>query len=234
LDAILPAEFRAGNILEQSGREFDPVEIMDYCNTQAFLFNKRVVIIENCPLLKGSKKDSSADSKSKKENDSTTQFLKWIQDSVASDSSFCMIFTHYEESDKKNALSKVQKLYKVIEKVGFIFPYFQLPTEFFGFINQSAEMRQSESLLSFHKLMGEDIEPSKISYMLMGFIRRRIKENLETASGIKDINLVRRQVNHYLQTLEIENRLRPRDQDLFSEDPQYVIEQWIMEYAGRK
>lgn len=231
LNNLISSDARVGNMLEQTGRQFDPTEIVDFCNTVGFLFNQRVVIVENCHLLKSSSKYESEgddeDEQSMSSGDSS--FLDWMESEIPNKPEFTIIFVYYENRDKKQKVTKTNRLYKFIQKFGSIY-HFPLSAEIFKFAKASSSLKCRDSLIALHKFLGEDPDVSKLAYQLMPIIRKNYWEQ----SFLKIENITptayNRALNHYIQTLDIENRLRPREQDMISEDPQFVLEQWILNF----
>ncbi len=222
MDILIPSEYRDGNLLIQSGREFNPLEVMDFCDTLPFLYHKRVVLIENCPFLYESRK-----SKKKVAATPEDQFVDWLESNLANNPTFCIVFTLLEDNEKIS-LSKLSPLNKSISKKGKIFT-FPLPEEIVEFIEHCAASRQKDALNTLNRIYARGIDSGEISYRLMTRLRYYLKKGIsqKLPAGLKS-GVIKSDLNFYLDSLDVENRLRPRDMDLMSEDSLYVLEEWIL------
>jgi DNA polymerase III delta subunit len=222
MDALIPSEYRDGNLLEQSDKDFDAQEIMDFCNTLPFLYHKRIALIENCPFFYESKKKLK-----KGQENPDVSFVKWLESNLDNKPTFCIVFTLLEDNDKIK-LSQTSALAKLISKKGKVYT-FPLPEEIVQFIELCAASRQAEALRIINRLFAQGIDPDEICYRLMARLRYYLKKNMVSKiSGNSRPSALKSEILNYVDTLDAENRLRPREMDLISEDPLYILEEWIL------
>ena len=221
LDQLIPVEYRDGNYIYYTGKSFDPVEITDFCDTIPFLYNRRIIQVDDCPLLYESKKTNQA---------MEDTFITWLENNKADPSTFTIIFTLCDDGDKIS-LKQTSKLYKFLVKNGFV-AQFPLPEEINEFIQTVARMKTAKSLQLLDELYKQGIATEDICYGMMTRIRYSIRRDIDFNVSNNKLSNLKYLLHYYLDTLDVENRLRPRAQDLFSEDPQNIIEQWILQHKN--
>jgi len=222
MDVLIPTEYRDGNLLEQSEKDFNALEVMDFCDTLPFLYHKRIALIENCPFFYESKKKLK-----KGQENPDASFVKWLESNLDNNPTFCIVFTLLEDNEKIK-LSKTSALSKLISKKGKVYT-FPLPEEIVQFIELCAASRQAEALRTINRLFAQGIDTDEICYRLMTRLRFYLKRGMVSKmSGNNRPAVLKPEIANYVDSLDAENRLRPREMDLISEDPLYILEEWIL------
>ena len=171
LDLLLPKEYRDGNLLVQDSKTFSVTDIIDFCDTLPFLASRRVVLIENCPLLQESKRSP------KKLDEASNLLLSWLDSHKdEKEKSYCLLFSFVEDTEKSKLYTS-NKLYKFISKQGIVSEC-PLSESIQEFINACSQNNIPKSLEKLEKLFAEGIDSSELGYQLMGRLRYPLKRDL--------------------------------------------------------
>ncbi|MDI6784809.1 MAG: hypothetical protein QME64_12045 [bacterium] len=248
---ILP-EFRDGNLNEYAGKGLDLMELITVSDTYPFLADRRVIVIENYPYISGTKKLAA------KPAAELDRFAEYISKRQASWT--IIIFTFEEDKEKGRTISKAKPLVDAIKKKGVIIE-FPFKGVIFKFIDALGERDSALALNYLHSFFYNEVEekePNAIHKMISRNIRfwlqalllkgESSEEELPDSASL-NINKqkpsfprfkVEQQAKRFSKKelitattdlVALEDKLNPRATDIIAEDPELILEKWLVKFC---
>ncbi|MCX7919499.1 MAG: hypothetical protein N3A72_07800 [bacterium] len=251
INQLIPAEFRDGNLTEFNGKNLDVFEVITLSDTYPFLASRRVIIIENYPFLGGTKKLSA------KATADLERFAEYFNEQQANWTVF--VFSFEEDKEKGKTVAKTNPLFTAIKKRGVIIE-FPFSGSMFKFLDALGERNSALALAYVTQLFRSELdktEPIGIHRMISRYVRFWLQALLHATEAPDEwlpesatLNLkqqkpfvqskIERQARNFsrqklidavAELVELEDKLNPRATDILGEDPELLLESWIIKFC---
>jgi DNA polymerase III delta subunit len=251
VNQLIPTEFRDGNLNEVAGKGLDLMDLITLSDTYPFLSDHRVILIENYPYFSGKKKLAT------KPTAEVERFAEYIAEQQAGWTT--IIFTFEENKEDGPMVSKTGVLMTAIKKKGIVVE-FPFQGSIFDFLDSLGERNSSKTinyLYQFFHNESEEKKPSAIHKMISRNVRFWLQALLlEKGSSETDLptsaalNLeqvhpfarskIQRQAPRFTQAeltaaiqelVTVEDKLNPRAIDVMGEDPELILQKWIIKFC---